>query len=79
MLASTSSSASRCSSSLGEYSGDRGNAIKPVLVDSRIPKGPMSFMKESILEGFADLDRVSMTVIPNLLAERTPQQCSYSC
>jgi hypothetical protein len=49
------SSASFCISSLGEYKGDRGNAIRPVRVDSKIPNGAMSFMKESILDGFADL------------------------
>lgn len=39
MLASTKSPASRSRSSLGPYSGDLGSAIKPVLVDSRIPTG----------------------------------------
>jgi hypothetical protein len=39
VLASTRSPASRSGSSLGPYSGDLGSAIKPVLVDSRIPKG----------------------------------------
>jgi hypothetical protein len=43
------------SCSLGPYSGDRGSAIRPVRADSRIPKGAMSFMKESILVGFAEL------------------------
>ena len=57
MLASTKSSASRCSSSFGPYKGDRGSAIRPVLVDSRIPKGAISFMNESIRDGFADLER----------------------
>lgn len=57
MLWSTKSSASRCRSSFGPYKGDRGNAIRPVLVDSRIPKGAMSFIKESILDGFADLSQ----------------------
>ncbi len=55
MLASTSSSASRSNSSFGPYSRDRGRAISPVRVDSRIPNGAMSFMKESILDGLADL------------------------
>lgn len=55
MLASTRSPASLSSSSFGPYNGDLGNAIKPVLVDSRIPKGAMSFTKESIRVGFADL------------------------
>lgn len=30
-------------------------AIRPVLADSMTPKGEISFMKESILVGFADL------------------------
>ena len=55
MLASTRSPASFSSSSLGPYNGDLGSAMRPVRVDSRIPKGEMSFMKESIREGFADL------------------------
>jgi len=55
VLASTTSSALRSISSFGLYSGDLGKAIRPVLVDSRIPKGAISFMKESILLGFADL------------------------
>lgn len=55
MLASTKSPASRSVSSFGPYRGERGRAIRPVLVDSRIPKGVMSFMKESIREGFAEL------------------------
>jgi len=55
VLASTKSPASRSSSSFGPYSGERGSAIRPVLVDSRIPKGVMSFMNESIREGFAEL------------------------
>lgn len=55
MLASTKSPASFSSSSLGPYRGDLGNAINPVRVDSRIPNGAISFMKESIRVGFADL------------------------
>jgi hypothetical protein len=55
VLASTRSPASRSSSSFGPYSGDLGSAIKPVRVDSRIPKGAISFMKESILDGLAEL------------------------
>jgi hypothetical protein len=55
VLASTKSPASRSKSSLGPYSGDLGGAIRPVLVDSKIPKGAMSFMKESILVGSAEL------------------------
>lgn len=30
-------------------------AIRPVRADSMTPNGEMSFIKESILEGFADL------------------------
>lgn len=56
MLASTRSAASISASWFGPYSGDRGRAVRPVLADSRMPKGAISFMKESILEGFADLD-----------------------
>lgn len=56
MLASTISSASlTMSCSLGPYKGERGRAIRPVRADSRIPKGAISFMKESIREGFAEL------------------------
>jgi hypothetical protein len=55
VLASTRSPASRSSSSFGPYRGERGRAIRPVLVDSRMPKGVMSFMNESIREGFAEL------------------------
>ncbi|KAL9125581.1 MAG: hypothetical protein Q9217_005231 [Psora testacea] len=36
-------------------SGDRGKAIKPVLADSSIPNGEMSFMNESIREYRIDL------------------------
>lgn len=55
-LASTTSSASlMIPSSFGPKRGDRGRAINPVRADSRIPKGEMSFIKESILVGFADL------------------------
>ena len=35
--------------------GDRGRAIKPVLADSKMPKGAMSFRNESILDCLADL------------------------
>lgn len=56
MLASTKSAGSISASWFGPYSGDRGRAVRPVLADSRMPKGAISFMKESILEGFADLD-----------------------
>jgi hypothetical protein len=42
-------------SSFGPKSGDRGRAINPVRADSKMPKGETSFMKESILVGFADL------------------------
>lgn len=55
MLASTTSAASFSISSLCSPKGERGRAIRPVRVDSRIPKGPISFRKESILEGLAEL------------------------
>jgi hypothetical protein len=41
--------------SLGPYSGERGRAMSPVRADSRMPKGAMSFMNESIRVGFAEL------------------------
>lgn len=56
MLASTTSAASFSRSSSCSDRGERGSAIKPVRVDSRIPKGPMSFMKESIRDGLAELE-----------------------
>ena len=56
MLASTTSLASFSISRIGSESGERGNAINPVRVDSRIPKGPINFRKESMREGFAELD-----------------------
>lgn len=55
MLASTRSSASRSISSFGPYSRDRGRAISPVRVDSSIPKGAINFIKESTLDGLAEL------------------------
>jgi hypothetical protein len=56
-LASTISSASitLLSCSFGPQSGDLGSAISPVRADSKMPNGAMSFMKESILVGFAEL------------------------
>ena len=56
-LASTTSSASFMISSSGPCSGDLGNAINPVRADSNMPNGDMSFMKASILVGFAELYR----------------------
>lgn len=55
MLASTTSAASFSTSSVTSVSGERVKAIKPVLVDSKIPKGPMSLRNESIRDGLADL------------------------
>lgn len=55
MLASTTSAASFSTSSLGSVRGERGRAMRPVLVDSRTPKGAIIFMKESIRFGFAEL------------------------
>lgn len=61
MLASTISSGSLTwSLSLGPKSGERGRAMSPVRPDSRTPKGEMSFMKESIRDGFAELRVVSV-------------------
>lgn len=56
MLTSMTSPASFSASSLAAYSGDLGIAISPVREDSKIPKGVMSFMNESILVGLADLN-----------------------
>ena len=55
MLASTTSAASFSTSSVTSVSGERVKAINPVLVDSRIPKGPTSLRKESMRDGLADL------------------------
>lgn len=57
MLASTTSAASFSMSSLASKRGDLGRAMRPVRVDSRIPKGEMSFMKESIRLGLAELSK----------------------
>jgi hypothetical protein len=54
-LTSTRSEASFSTSSLAAWSGERGRAIRPVRVDSRIPKSETSLRKESMREGFADL------------------------
>lgn len=63
MLASTISSASLMSSCSASSSGERGRAMRPVRVDSRIPKGAMSFMKESIRLGLAELGYVSLVIL----------------
>lgn len=55
MLASTTSLASFSASSFGPESGDRGRAMRPVRVDSRIPKGEISLRNESIRLGLAEL------------------------
>jgi hypothetical protein len=60
VLASTTSAASFSTSSVTSVSGERVKAIKPVLVDSRIPKGPMSLRKESIRDGLADLFQLAL-------------------
>lgn len=62
MLASTTSAASFSASSAGSERGERGRAIRPVLVDSRIPKGAINFMNESIRLGFAELS-ITLTKI----------------
>lgn len=64
MLASTTSAASFSSSSLGsEERGERGRAMRPVRVDSRIPKGLISFRKESIREGLAETSTMQLLVL----------------
>lgn len=55
-LTSTRSEASFSVSSLAAWSGERGSAMRPVRVDSRMPKSEISLRKESIRDGFADLD-----------------------
>ena len=55
-LTSTRSEASFSISSLAACSGERGSAMRPVRVDSRMPKSEMSLRKESMRDGFADLD-----------------------
>ena len=55
MLASTTSKASFSISSFGSDSGERGRAINPVRVDSRIPKGVINLRNESMRDGLADL------------------------
>lgn len=55
MLASTTSVASFSFSWTGSESGERGRAINPVRVDSRIPNGPINLRKESIRVGLAEL------------------------
>lgn len=82
MLASTISSASLTPSSAGPDKGERGRAIRPVLADSRIPKGAISFRNESIRVGFAELHYgVSMISTINQCKEMslTPQRYSCCC
>ena len=55
MLVSTMSAASFSTSSAGEVKGERGRAMRPVRVDSRIPKGEISLRNELIRLGFAEL------------------------
>lgn len=57
-LTSTRSAASFSTSSLMLWSGERGRAMRPVRVDSRMPKSEMSLRKESTRVGFAELDFV---------------------
>lgn len=57
MLASTTSSACFSVMSSGPCNCDLGIAIRPVRLDSRTPKGAMSFKNASILVGFADLEQ----------------------
>lgn len=70
MLASTRSPASFSSSSFGPYNGDLGSAMRPVRVDSRIPNGAISFMKESILVGLADLQELLANVSVSVPSRR---------
>ena len=56
--------------------------MSPVRADSRMPKGAMSFMKESIRVGFAELCILSVPTYHELEVRKgrlTPQQYSYSC
>lgn len=55
MLASTISLASFSSCSMVSSKGDLGRAMRPVRVDSRIPKGAMSLRNESIRDCLAEL------------------------
>lgn len=66
-LTSTKSAASFSTSSLEMWSGERGRAIRPVRVDSRMPKSEMSLRKESMRVGFAELLRCQYS---NLLSLR---------
>ena len=83
MPASTKSAASISASWVGPYSGDLGRAVKPVLADSKTPNGAMSFMKESILDGFADLepkDTISIFLPQSdrgRVGRHTPPQYNY--
>lgn len=78
-LASTRSPASfSISSAVASWSGDRGRAISPVRADSRIPNGEISFMKESILVGFAELGKRSITEQSMFRKWRLTSQ-QYSC
>lgn len=52
-------------------------AIKPVRADSRIPKGEMSFRKESIRDGFADLGCVSQYLVASKFWESPRRFISY--
>ena len=74
MLASTTSSASFSSSSPGLCNGVRGKAVRPVRDDSRMPKGAMRAMKESMRAGFADLFRER-----TLLLATAPTQIFWGC
>jgi len=83
VLESTRSSASCSTCSCEACSGERGSAIRPVLWDSSIPNGEMSFMNESILVGFADLDHVSapkssLISVDAEIVILTLPRCNYS-
>jgi hypothetical protein len=64
-------------SSFGSDSGERGRAINPVRVDSRIPKGVINLRNESMRDGLADLLlRVNLTA-PLNLPVKTPLAQSW--
>ena len=79
-MSTTSSASFICASALGFSKGDRGSAMRPVRADSKIPNGAISFRNESILEGFAELAKVSKEQDALIkLAELTSPQCNCLC
>lgn len=56
--------------------------MRPVRADSRMPNGAMSFMKESILVGFADLyfrSKLISSVFPSIALTRYMETCTSNC